>query len=295
MRQIEPEEQAEGQAGAPDSEQEKSNARHALGRYFPRLSGKDALRRFQPYDYKRQANRCKWRAYIYAHRVWRRVSSPPCVRRMLISAIAVGSIALIVLWWKGNADSNFVIAVFTIVMAITTYQNWAEMRTQNKIMVGQMEQTDQQIRHMRNEQRPWLAIVNARVKQTNEPKQPSLIYRFENSGPTPGIVMRITLALCVVHDARNAVFKKGLVDNVEPERCANVVPPNAGCDHEHVQISLNDELYSAMCSEDGWLGMIGFFQYIGPQGDVYETGFAFAYRADGQLRIVGTEQDNYMI
>jgi hypothetical protein len=35
---------------------------------------------------------------------------------------------------------------------------------------------------------------------------------------------------------------------------------------------------------DRWLGMVGGLVYVGPQGDVYETGFAYTCRSDGKLR-----------
>jgi hypothetical protein len=51
----------------------------------------------------------------------------------------------------------------------------------------------------------------------------------------------------------------------------------------------------SLVGPDGWLGMVCGFVYVGPQGDVYETGFADACRSDGKLRVVGTEKNNYMI
>ncbi len=203
----------------------------------------------------------------------------------ILAAVAIWAISR-----PGWIDSSEkIVALFTAALFVVAGLQWW-------ITGRQVQQTEQTLELMRNGQRPWVAIVNPFLKKSGVTNRPDLSFRFENTGPSPGVVLGISL---IMFRTRNIHAKEQWEEVAEVQgefqRAVSVVPPNAGCDHTHVQIDLTEYDYETMSEEDGWVCIVGSFAYLGPGSDsLYRTGFAFAFRSDGKLRVVGTYQNNYM-
>jgi hypothetical protein len=209
--------------------------------------------------------------------------------KLILTALAIAGFfwSTYVTGWINSADE--MVATFTVVLSAIAMLQWWITREQ-------IRQTDDVIRHMRNEQRPWLAIIDPVLNPSGVANQPDFCFRFENSGTTPGTVLGIRLMACVIPDIHADGLPDALANIGGPlQRAANVVPPKSGCNHSHKRIDLTEYGFESMAEDDGWLCIVGMFPYLGPEGDVYRTGFAFAFRADGKLRVAGDYRNNYMV
>jgi hypothetical protein len=188
-------------------------------------------------------------------------------------------------------------AALTIVACIqwwTAHRQWEAMHAQNEIMIAESKKTDAIIEQMRLDQRPWLYIVDPKIETIEANKPVTLKYRLKNSGHSPAAVYRVAVHAGIVSE----ITHPGLGDALAAVprafvRCPAVVPPNGGCNQEHSQGTISEEQFAALV--DGkWMTVTGILYYVGHSGDVYETGYAFACKIDGRLRVVGTVKVNYM-
>lgn len=90
--------------------------------------------------------------------------------------------------------SNVVIAIFTIVIALTSWYQWRSMEGQNKII-------SEQIKIMQNEERAWVGVKSYKLV-TLEENQPLLCtVHYLNSGHTPAIDCRTAVNIAVADDS----------------------------------------------------------------------------------------------
>jgi hypothetical protein len=175
-------------------------------------------------------------------------------------------------------------------------QQCAVMRDQHETMEKQMGQTDQIIKYMRDERRPWVAIVDPKVVELDEGSEVRLFYRLVNSGPTPATIIGFTPDTCLIADIKHPELGDLLADRApEPIESVTIVPPEGGCDQNFAQAFLSAAEYQRIVRGERWLAFVGVILYRGGVGgEVYETGFAFACQSNEQLRVIGSEKQNYM-
>jgi hypothetical protein len=134
----------------------------------------------------------------YAHpikRLWFRLL---CYRVTWIICIGAGSVAFC--WYLVSIrflDTNQTQAFFAGILTIATIATWWAMYVQNDIMVKQMRQTDRMIDHMRDEQRAWLTVINARIGDIKQGEPIKCSLQILNTGPTPGKIILGTIFVTV--------------------------------------------------------------------------------------------------
>lgn len=172
---------------ASDGQQKEQETRSAFVGRLP-VSLQDALRSYQERYSAQHKQWCNDYVAQPALAFWRYVDANS--RWIAPTALTIASIVFLGVWASGRMDANTVIAIFTIVMAWTTWKGWVAMSDQNSIMLNQMKQTDAMVEQMQIDNRAWLAVMpvfeNVEVNKTF-----GLKIRITNVGKTPARIKSV--------------------------------------------------------------------------------------------------------
>jgi hypothetical protein len=129
-------------------------------------------------------------------------------------ACCTGVVGIVALasWKSEYFTANTTIALFTIVLAAAALVQWWTANAQ--------------LLHLREERRPWLAVVNPRVSKIGPGHEVRIFYRIENSGATPATIIRVATDTCLIRDVK----KPGLAEALSKRSgqltlSVSVVPP----------------------------------------------------------------------
>ncbi len=220
-------------------------------------------------------------------------------RRWIIPSAILAALGVVVwfCWGEDVRTTDVIIAVFTVVAGVATGLGWWAMHQQNDIMLRQMNQTDQTLAHMRNEQRPWLAISNKTnlyyARNDNEAK---FEFDLTNHGKTPCSIRTALYGIAFDPDAETA---KSLAKGSLAKRIANeggVVPPGSTIPAVAVfPITWTEDQLNAMTTGKLCAIVVGRITYGYDDSDDYETGFMLGARTeDHDLIILGGAAENSM-
>src|SRR5689334_2066494 len=109
------------------------------------------------------------------------ISSRPILLLFVCCAIVI-LVVLGLCWNSGYFDSNRTIAAFTAMLVITSTLQWWTYHRQWQQMRIASEQTNQIIEHMRNEQRPWLAVKKPEIYYARNDDKAKFQFDLTNHG-----------------------------------------------------------------------------------------------------------------
>lgn len=282
--------------------------------YLVRFAQRDDAQRTQCRNYHDRANGDLLKSLRLTDRVWQRF-----MRRYAVLAIGfVVAVACYLLYLtgvianeNGKLDPNWMIVIFTIVMAFTTFQQWqaigvanSEMAKQNDIMQLQIDQmaaqglqTDKMIAHMRLEQRAWICAS----APTIEPIQADTPFRWpvriKNTGHTPGTVRHVAVEVIPGTWNRDLIEKfEALEVRAVKHRRQTVLAPGEELLVDDVSdYSFCHESVQQFFRNEAPLFLVGVFFYEDIWKNIRVTRCCYFYDYHSkQLGIYGEKNYNYM-
>ena len=198
---------------------------------------------------------------------------------------------------SGKIDPNWIIALFTIVMAATTYFQWQAIRVanneftkQNEIMIEQTRQTDRQLNLTWMQLQPWLAVIAPELSQPFVAGEP-MVCRLpvHNTGNTPATITRhlvIGVALPAIAPTNGiiAFFER----HQKANRTDTLVPAQRQTDFEVSLNTLDQPEIDAIGKGEKKLYVLARFGYknaIGDPGTL--SGYYVWHPAKQRLMLIG--------
>ncbi len=209
------------------------------------------------------------------------------IRRTLIvaggAALGCAFAYLLWEWFNDRVEANTVIAIFTVVMGVTTYFQWVAARGQ--------------LAHMREERRPWLQIVDPYIRDINSNEPLEFEFTIVNKGQTPATVDRIDFGVWGVSPNLSIQkIREGMAaDPPHQFPTVAIVAPQSEVLQTWSLKTLGSSEESDIHNRRRTILVAAILHYCGPTRERFETASLLEWhRQDRPMSYTGTSEENYM-
>jgi cell division protein FtsB len=212
-------------------------------------------------------------------------SKHPYRDAICVAVLLAFMVGFSILAWRTDNQANKVIAIFTVVLAWTTYRQWRAMHEQTISMVAQNKAIEAQVVQMRLEQRAWIGVSPpSGISSLDAGKYGEVKVNFQNTGNTPAKVTGYSIH--VIRSGTSVTLedaiKEAQREDEFPQSHRTIIAPSATTPLPQTLTSQLDAAWlHAFMERNHSLYVAGIMCYrIEGDGRIHRTRFCFVWNHD---------------